>query len=126
MGWRDEAVCLVDYDFWGRRVQDRVSLCNRALAAILELTLDKAGLELGDPPASASRVLCGMHHYTRLSGTYFRDHTGKVCDLNRQVVTFREKRNQIMLRLGVYMSGRGIVSHRNRDMRQYSEIVFGN
>lgn len=67
-----------------------------------------------------------MHHYAGLSRTYFRLHTGRARDLSRQVVIFREKRNQIIVRLGVYISGRDIVSHRNRDVSQYIEIGFGN
>lgn len=40
------------------------------------------------------------------------------------MVIFREKRNQLILRLGVYISGRAIVSHRNRDGSLYIEIGF--
>lgn len=56
-------------------------------------------------------------------GIYFRGHTGGARDLNRQVVVGREKRRQMILRFGVYMSGKDIVIHRSRKVRQYSRIL---
>lgn len=44
---------------------------------------------------------------------------------NRQVV-FREKRSQMILGFGVYISGKDMVIHRNRQVRQYSKVGFEN
>lgn len=42
------------------------------------------------------------------------------------MVVFSEKKSQISLRFGVYISGKDIVIHRNKEVRQYSKIGFEN